>query len=84
MNKNKITFGKISANFVQNSKTIEASGSIGQVSSFKVQDIQNLDDEAEKEKEKLQNLMGITSFGKKAKSFDVQVLISTIGSTKII
>lgn len=84
MNKNKISFGKISANFVQNSKTIEASGSIGQVSSFKVQDIQNLDDEAEKEKEKLQNLMGITSFGKKAKSFDVQVLISTIGSTKII
>ncbi|XP_044767124.1 gastrulation defective protein 1 homolog [Coccinella septempunctata] len=78
MSKNKITFGKISANFGQNSKIIEASGSIGQVSSFKVQEIQNLDDEAEREKEKIQNLMGITSFGKKAKSFDVQEMMEQV------
>lgn len=83
MNKGKITFGKISANFGENSQKIEASGSIGQVSSFNVEEIQHLDDEVEKEREKIQNLMGITSFGKKAKSFDVQELMEQmIKSTK--
>lgn len=74
MNKGKkIQFGKISINFAQNADKVEATGSITKLDSGKGVNIQNeaLDDD--KEQEEMKELMGISSFGKKAKSFDIKV-----------
>ncbi|KAL3284771.1 hypothetical protein HHI36_018914 [Cryptolaemus montrouzieri] len=82
MNKGKISFGKISSNFGHNSKVIEASGTIGQVSTLVApQEIENLDDEAEKEKQDIKDLIGIMSFGKKAKTFDIQEMMEQVKQT---
>lgn len=75
MNRGKITFGKISTNFGQNSQVIEAVGII------KPKEIEVLDDEEEKEKEQIQKTVGIASFGKKAKNFDIQDMITQIQET---
>lgn len=70
MNKDKkITFGKISANFAEKSTIIEASGSFGSFGPSK--QIEALEDDSEQHD--LKQVMGITSFGKKAKSFNVEV-----------
>lgn len=78
----KITFGKISANFAENSKTIEPTGSIGvkQVESTNiVQKIEALEDDDEHQQ--MKEVMGIASFGKKAKSFDVQDMMKQVTKT---
>lgn len=74
MNKGKkIQFGKISANFAKNADKVEATGSITKLETVPSAAIQNeaLDDD--REQVEMKEVMGITSFGKKAKSFDVQV-----------
>ncbi|CAG9840345.1 unnamed protein product [Diabrotica balteata] len=76
MNK-KITFGKISANFSQNSEKIEATGSFGTFGPPKA--IQALDDDTESQQ--LKNVMGISTFGKKAKSFDIKDMLAQVKAT---
>lgn len=73
MSKGKISFGKISSNFDQNAEKIEASGTFGTFGPPKAMEL--LEDDS-KEQEHLKEMMGITSFGKKAKSFDIQVILS--------
>lgn len=74
MNKGKkISFGKISSNFGQNAAVIAASGkfgTFGPTPSRPVQ-IENLEDDTEQQQ--IKEVMGITKFGKKAKTFDIQV-----------
>ena len=72
MSRGKISFGKISANFAKNAETIEATGSFGTYTgvSNPIQ-VESLEDDFEKQN--MKEAVGITSFGKKAKSFDIQV-----------
>ncbi|VEN41924.1 unnamed protein product [Callosobruchus maculatus] len=76
MNK-KISFGKISSNFVENSKKIEASGTIGTFGPPKTIEVLEDDTEAQKMKE----VMGISTFGKKAKTFDVAEMVKQVKET---
>ncbi|EFA12723.1 gastrulation defective protein 1 homolog [Tribolium castaneum] len=78
MNKGKISFGKISTNFGENAEKIEASGSIGTFGPPKAMEL--LEDDS-KEREKMQEVMGISSFGKKAKNFDVQEMMEQVKAT---
>lgn len=73
MNKDKkIVFGKISSNFAEKSTVIEATGSFGSTfGPLKVKQIEALEDDGEQQE--MKKIMGITSFGKKAKSFNVEV-----------
>lgn len=81
MNRKKvISFGKISKDFGKSTQTSETSSeetvSEGGFTkfgkqSFQSQAIEDLPDDTESKD--LQDLMGISGFGKKAKSFDVQV-----------
>lgn len=73
----KISFGKISANFSQNAQKIEATGSIGTFGPPKA--IQVLEDDGEAQQ--IKDVMGISSFGKKAKSFDIQEMIAQVKAT---
>lgn len=74
MNKGrKINFGKISVNFAQNASKVEATGSITTLDTSNV--IQGESTEDDTEQKQMKELMGIASFGKKAKAFDVQVCI---------
>lgn len=70
MNKGKISFGKISTNFGQNAETVEPTGTIGTFGPPKAMEL--LEDDS-KEQEQIKEIMGIASFGKKAKTFDIQV-----------
>lgn len=76
MNK-KISFGKISANFSQNSDKIEATGTFGTFGP--PQAIQVLEDDTESQQ--MKNVMGISNFGKKAKSFDIKEMIAQVKAT---
>ncbi|XP_057661249.1 gastrulation defective protein 1 homolog [Diorhabda carinulata] len=76
MNK-KISFGKISANFSQNSEKVEATGTFGTFGPPKA--IQSLEDDAESQQ--LKNVMGISAFGKKAKSFDIKEMVAQVKAT---
>ncbi|KAJ3663522.1 hypothetical protein Zmor_007776 [Zophobas morio] len=78
MNKGKISFGKISANFGQNAEKIEPSGTIGTFGPPKAMEL--LEDDS-KEQEHIKEVMGITSFGKKAKSFDIQEMMAQVKAT---
>lgn len=69
----KIQFGKISVNFAEKAKAIEATGSITKLETPPNTAIQNESLEDDKEHQEMQKLLGISSFGKKAKSFDVKV-----------
>lgn len=69
MNKKKIAFGKISVNFAQNAKVIESTDTIEK---FGPKVIETLEED-DTESQQMKDVMGISSFGKKAKSFDVQV-----------
>lgn len=71
----KISFGKISTNFGQNATVIQASGSIGtfEPSPTKPVQIENIEDD--NEHQQIKEIMGITTFGKKAKTFDIQVRV---------
>lgn len=73
----KITFGKISPNFAANSVHIKASGTIGVFGPPK--EIENIEDD--NEGQKVKEVMGITSFGKKAKTFDIQDMIAQVKAT---
>nr|XP_023015851.1 gastrulation defective protein 1 homolog [Leptinotarsa decemlineata] len=76
MNK-KISFGKISSNFGQNSKKLEVTGSIGMFGPPKA--IETLEDD--KEGKQLKEVMGISTFGKKAKTFDIMEMIAQVKAT---
>ncbi|KAJ8955965.1 hypothetical protein NQ314_006814 [Rhamnusium bicolor] len=76
MNK-KISFGKISSNFGQNSEKIEATGTIGTFGPPKAIEVLEDDTEAQQMKE----VMGISSFGKKAKTFDIKEMIAQVKAT---
>ncbi|XP_050312051.1 gastrulation defective protein 1 homolog [Anthonomus grandis grandis] len=71
----KITFGKISSNFGQNASA--PTGTIGTFGPPKAIEVLEDDREAQQVKE----VMGITSFGKKAKSFDIQEMMSQVKAT---
>lgn len=73
----KISFGKISPNFAENSVHIKASGTIGVFGPPK--EIENIEDD--KEGQKVKEVMGITTFGKKAKTFDIQEMIAQVKET---
>lgn len=73
----KISFGKISANFGQNASKIEPTGSIGTFGPPKA--IEALEDDSEQQK--MKNVMGISSFGKKAKSFDIKEMMAQVKQT---
>ncbi|KAJ8975507.1 hypothetical protein NQ317_010622 [Molorchus minor] len=76
MNK-KITFGKISSNFGQNSTKIEPTGIIGTFGPPKA--IEALEDDTEGQQ--MKEVMGISSFGKKAKTFDIKEMIAQVKAT---
>lgn len=71
----KITFGKISANFAQNSSSVEPVGTFGKFGKNEVPNnpvaIEALEDDVESKQ--MKEVMGISGFGKKAKSFNVEV-----------
>lgn len=69
----KIQFGKISVNFAKNAATVEVTGSITKLDAAPNVAIQNESVEIDREHEEMQKVLGISSFGKKAKSFDVKV-----------
>lgn len=73
----KITFGKISSNFAENSVHIKATGTIGVFGPPKAIETIEEDDDRQKVKE----VMGISSFGKKAKTFDIQEMIAQVKAT---
>nr|XP_022900679.1 gastrulation defective protein 1 homolog [Onthophagus taurus] len=77
----KIVFGKICANFVQNSSNIEATGSFGTFGPPAVNSIQNESLEDDTELKKMKDVMGITTFGRKAKTFDVQEMVHEVTKT---
>ncbi|CAG9855613.1 unnamed protein product [Phyllotreta striolata] len=77
MNK-KISFGKISANFGHNAQNIEATGTFGTFGP--PQAIQALEDDTA-ESQQIKTVMGITNFGKKAKSFDIKEMIAQVKAT---
>lgn len=65
----KITIGKISKDFGKSAGSIEATGTIGTFGPPKA--IETLADDHETQE--MKTVMGISGFGKKAKSFDIQV-----------
>lgn len=69
----RIQFGKISANFAENATTVEATGAITKLDVLPNAAIENEALEEDKEHQEMQKMLGISSFGKKAKSFDVKV-----------
>ncbi|KAG5880176.1 hypothetical protein JTB14_001666 [Gonioctena quinquepunctata] len=73
----KISFGKISANFGQNSAKVEVTGTIGTFGPPKA--IEALEDD--NEGQQLEEVMGITTFGKKAKTFDIKDMIAQVKAT---
>ncbi|XP_030767738.1 gastrulation defective protein 1 homolog [Sitophilus oryzae] len=73
----KITFGKISANFREKSEKAEASQPIGTFGPPKA--IEVLEDD--KESQDVKNVMGIISFGKKAKTFDIEEMMVQVKAT---
>ncbi|CAH1119828.1 unnamed protein product [Phaedon cochleariae] len=73
----KISFGKISTNFRQNSEKIEATGTIGTFGPPKA--IEVLDDD--NESQQMKDVMGISTFGKKAKVFDIKEMIAQVKAT---
>ncbi|KAI4471487.1 gastrulation defective protein 1-related [Holotrichia oblita] len=74
MNKSKkITFGKISANFAEKATVVEATGAFGTFGSDTQKSIQIEALEDDVEHHNMQEIMGITQFGKKAKSFNIKV-----------
>jgi len=86
--KKTITFGKISANL--DKSTLEAPvetsssgfGTFGRKrEETNVQRMDEIKPEDEEETRSMQKLMGITGFGKKAKSFDVQEMMENITKT---
>lgn len=84
MSRGKISFGKISADFAKNAETIEATGSFGTYTGVS-NPIQMESLEEDFEKQNMKETVGITSFGKKAKSFDIQVrAVSTFCVTRIL
>lgn len=72
----KITFGKISSNFGQNSAN-EPTGTIGTFGPPKA--IEALGDDTESRQ--VEQIMGITSFGKKAKTFDIKEMVEQVKAT---
>lgn len=74
--KGKITFGKISQNIGQNTAKIEATegfGKFGKASSSATKPVDIVELEDDVEQRQLKEVMGIVGFGKKAKTFDVEV-----------
>lgn len=89
MNSKKIiTFGKISANLEKPATETSVEVSSSGFGTFgkkreenNVKKIEEIKPEDEEETQNIQKLMGITGFGKKAKSFDVQEMLENITKT---
>lgn len=76
MNK-KISFGKISSNFGENAEKIQATGTIGTFGPPKA--IETVEDDTEAQQ--MKQVMGISSFGKKAKTFDIKEMVAQVKAT---
>ncbi|KRT81964.1 hypothetical protein AMK59_5053, partial [Oryctes borbonicus] len=82
MNKSKkIVFGKISANFAEKSTPIEATGAFGTFGTDAQKSIQIEALEDDMEQHKMKEVMGITQFGKKAKSFNIKEMMAEVTKT---
>lgn len=86
--KKTITFGKISRNLEKPATEASVEVSSSGFGTFgkkreenNVRKIEEIKPEDEEETENMQKLMGITGFGKKAKSFDVQEMLENITKT---
>lgn len=75
----KISFGKISTNFGQNAAVVEATGSFGTFGPPAAKPIENLEDDTEHQQ--MKEVMGIVTFGKKAKSFDIKEMMAQVTKT---
>lgn len=78
---NKISFGKISRNFAQKASVPKVVGSIETIKPENTQRIQIEALEEDVEHQQMKEIMGISTFGKKAKSFDVQEMIAQVTKT---
>ncbi|XP_015514548.2 gastrulation defective protein 1 homolog [Neodiprion pinetum] len=82
-----ISFGKIKTDLTKyastsSSSTVEGFGTFSkQISQNNFTDINEINPEDEEETRSLQEVMGMTSFGKKAKCFDVQEMLDNITKT---
>ena len=83
--KKTITFGKISSNLIKNASASECEptssgfGTFGKKASEKnTVAMKEIMPEDEEETERLEKVMGMTSFGRKAKTFDVQEMLENI------
>lgn len=88
MNSKKITFGKISADLNKSVPETPAETSSSGFGTFgrkreenNVRKMEEIKPEDEEEAQNMQKMMGITGFGKKAKSFDVQEMMENITKT---
>uniref|UniRef100_A0AAR5Q082 WD repeat-containing protein 55 homolog n=1 Tax=Dendroctonus ponderosae TaxID=77166 RepID=A0AAR5Q082_DENPD len=76
----KIKFGKISANFAQKATPIQPTGSIDSIVDIGApQAIEALEDD--KEGQQMKEVMGISAFGKKAKTFDINEMMAQVKAT---
>ncbi|KAF5307844.1 hypothetical protein FQR65_LT18316 [Abscondita terminalis] len=75
----KISFGKISTNFGENAAVVEATGSFGTFGPVTSKPIENLEDDTEHQQ--MREVMGISTFGKKAKSFDIKEMMAQVTKT---
>lgn len=81
MFKGKITFGKISQNIGQNTTNIEATegfGTFGKASTSSSKPVDIVECEDDIEQKQLKEVMGIAGFGKKAKTFNVEVNYNSV------
>ncbi|XP_015602153.1 gastrulation defective protein 1 homolog [Cephus cinctus] len=87
MNKKKITFGKIGQGLISQQElpeepTTSGFGTFGQKPPEKnCNAMKEIRPEDEEEMQTLQKVMGMTGFGKKAKSFDIQEILDNISKT---
>ncbi|XP_017778073.1 PREDICTED: gastrulation defective protein 1 homolog [Nicrophorus vespilloides] len=82
MNKGKkIVFGKISTNFAEKTLATESDLTIGSFSegTSKPVEIEELEDD--NEDEQIKEVMGISTFGKKAKTFNIQEMLDQVKKT---
>ncbi|KAF5296153.1 hypothetical protein FQA39_LY12607 [Lamprigera yunnana] len=77
----KISFGKISSNFGQNATVVEATGTFGTFGPPASKPIQIESLEDDREHLQMKEVMGIATFGKKAKSFDIKEMMDQVTKT---
>lgn len=82
MNKGKkISFGKISRNFAEKATVPKIAGSVEKIKNESSQRIQIEALEEDVEHQQMKEVMGIATFGKKAKTFDVKEMMAQVTKT---